>query len=260
MTNITEQINKLYDKTGYLDKYGGSLFATMLILILIIIILSYFSIMNKIKPIKQNWINERCNPQVIPFAGIINKPDNMSAFEFTGKNFNHCLNTILQGTAQKAFQPIYYLTDNMGQSFKGMNDTIQSMREFFNYLRNQMSKYFKNIYLRIISMMIPIQLVFIKLMDTMAKFQSVLASFIFTIYSLYLAIKSMIKSVILIFISILIALVVIIAVFWIMPWTWPIAAAFTTLFMGLVIPVIIMIIFSAMILKESNKKSVPRKP
>ena len=65
-------INKITQKITYLDKYGGSVLATGLILFSFFLIFSYFYVMNKLKPIKKDWVKQRCNPAVMPFAGLIN--------------------------------------------------------------------------------------------------------------------------------------------------------------------------------------------
>ena len=39
--------------------------------------------MNNLDPIKADWVNQRCTPGVIPFAGLINPPkDGTSAFDY----------------------------------------------------------------------------------------------------------------------------------------------------------------------------------
>ena len=67
-------IKEVYEKTGYLDKYGGSVVATFVIFLIVFVILSYYYIQSNIKPLKANWAKEKCKPYVIPFAGIINAP------------------------------------------------------------------------------------------------------------------------------------------------------------------------------------------
>ena len=80
-------LNKITSKITYLDKYGMSVIITAITILIFFIILSYFHVMNKIKPIKADWLNQRCNPEVIPFAGLINPQPGESAFEFTASNF-----------------------------------------------------------------------------------------------------------------------------------------------------------------------------
>ena len=80
MDNLKEALNGLYKKTTYLDMYGGSVFMMLLTLLVFFILFSYFRVMNNIKPIKSQWAVQRCNPSVIPFAGLINKPRDKSLF------------------------------------------------------------------------------------------------------------------------------------------------------------------------------------
>ena len=74
-----------------------------------ILLLCYYHVQNNIQPILDDWSNQRCNPAVIPFAGMINAPTGESALQFTGENFEQCTQTILGEIAQYAFMPIYYL-------------------------------------------------------------------------------------------------------------------------------------------------------
>ena len=80
--NISNVINKLYSKAGFLEKYGGSLWTTFIISLIFFIAISYYFVYNNIEPIKADWVNQRCKPNVMPFAGLINPPDPkiMSAF------------------------------------------------------------------------------------------------------------------------------------------------------------------------------------
>ena len=87
MDNIANKISELYNQSTYTEKNGGSVFMTVLILFVFFIAMSYFYVMSKAQPIKDNWVSERCSPAVMPFAGLINKPQGQSAFDFTGENF-----------------------------------------------------------------------------------------------------------------------------------------------------------------------------
>ena len=49
METVSENINKIYKKIGYFERYGGSLFVTVIIAILTIIFIAYFSVHNRIK-------------------------------------------------------------------------------------------------------------------------------------------------------------------------------------------------------------------
>ena len=90
MNNIQKQFLKLHEKRTYLDKYGGSVVATGLTLFAFFLLFSYLYIQGQAAPIKANWSVKKCHPMVVPFAGIINKPDGMSTLQFTALNFQSC--------------------------------------------------------------------------------------------------------------------------------------------------------------------------
>ena len=68
-----KKINELYNKKGFIDKYGADIWLTIIICLIFFCITSYYYVLNNIEPIKANWANEKCNPAVLPFAGLINK-------------------------------------------------------------------------------------------------------------------------------------------------------------------------------------------
>ncbi len=89
------KINKLYEKLTYFDQYGLSVIIFILLTIVLIIVYFYSIVMLQIQPIKNDWQQQRCNPKVIPFAGLINKPNDKSISEFTQENFIYCTQNIL---------------------------------------------------------------------------------------------------------------------------------------------------------------------
>ena len=53
MSTFKDVIKKIYKKAGYLDKYGGSAIATVLILSSFFLAFSYYYVIAHIKPIKK---------------------------------------------------------------------------------------------------------------------------------------------------------------------------------------------------------------
>ena len=81
--------------------------------------------MINIQPIKDDWVNQRCNPKVIPFAGLINKPDDgTSVSDFTSENFNYCIQNILTDVTGYAVQPITGMTDALTSLYSDLADSV----------------------------------------------------------------------------------------------------------------------------------------
>jgi hypothetical protein len=128
MDYFYKSINNLYEKKGFLEKYGGSLVMTIIIILVFFVLVSYFFIISKMETIKQDWPNQRCKPSVIPFAGIINAPEGQSKQEYTNQNFNECMNDTMEGVADTAMQPVYYSLSVIQEVANGITDAINSMR------------------------------------------------------------------------------------------------------------------------------------
>jgi hypothetical protein len=202
-TNLNE-INKLYNKAGFLDKYGGSLWLSIIIIIIMFLAISYYKVLNNIQPIKADWINQRCSPSVMPFAGIINPPDSneMTAFEFTSNNFTNCIQSILQDIIGVFLAPFYYLVKVIGNSINIAENAVQSIRGLSDSMRNSMMKVSTEIMGRILNIIIPLQTILMKVKDTMNKTQGVMTASIFTLFGIYDTLRSAVGAIVEIIVSI----------------------------------------------------------
>jgi hypothetical protein len=252
-------MTQLYKKSSYLDMYGGSVFMTLLVLLIYLIIMSYFSVMKNIKPIKKNWATQRCNPGVIPFAGLINKPPNQSFFSYTGDNFNHCLNNILASIAQDFMQPIDYAVNTFEGVIKGFIKDIQNIRKRFSGMISNIESIDKEIMGRILNFLMPIHKMIIKLKDMIGKVNGVLVANLYTIITGYFGIKAFIGSFAKVMIEGLIALVAIIIPLLLFFFTAPLAIPFLVAF-GIVAGFTIAVIVGLEDILHMSTSSVPSKP
>ena len=195
MDYFYKSINNLYEKKGFLEKYGGSLVMTIIIILVFFVLVSYFFIISKMETIKQDWPNQRCKPSVIPFAGIINAPEGQSKQEYTNENFNQCMNNTLEGVADTAMQPVYYSLSVIQEVANGITDAINSMREMFDKLRNDIAAFGKEVYARSLNFLMPILLLFIKLKDSFNKVNGVMGVAVFSLLGAYEALRSLFNSV-----------------------------------------------------------------
>jgi predicted PurR-regulated permease PerM len=195
MDYFYKSINNLYEKKGFLEKYGGSLVMTIIIILVFFVLVSYFFIISKIETIKQDWPNQRCKPSVIPFAGIINAPDGQDKQEYTNQNFNQCMNDTLEGVADTAMQPVYYSLSVIQEVANGIMDAINSMREMFDKLRNDIAAFGQEVYARSLNFLMPILLLFIKLKDSFNKVNGVMGVAVFSLLGAYDTLRSLFNSV-----------------------------------------------------------------
>lgn len=253
-------INKITQKVTYLDKYGGSVLVTGLILFSFFLIFSYFYVMNKLKPIKADWTNQRCNPAVMPFAGLINAPPHSSKVEYAAENFYQCTQSILATIIGYFVAPINYTVEHMADFWKEIMVAVNMIRHVFAYIRNRIMAIVSNIFARIYNIIIPVQVILMKLKDILAKSVGVLTAALYTVMTLFLSMKSFLGAFLEILVLSLIILAAATILLWILPFTWPVAAAMTALFVAVAVPLAIIAITLGDVLHITSSKNIPGKP
>jgi len=254
-------------KTSYFENYGTDIFMSLFVSSIFILITLYFYILNNIQPIIADWDKQKCNPAVIPFAGLINKSPNESAFEFTGKNFTGCTQTILKNFTAYAFQPIYYIMKNITGNFSEINTNLNSTRAMFDKIRNSIKEFSEetmgrtlNITLPIVQLMINIKSIGAKMIGTLTASLFTLFGSYLTLQSLFLFIMDLVTKVLYILASTIVGLLIISFIPLFGSWAIPVAAMNIALMVAILIPTLIMQGFMSNVLSLSSKSlpSVPR--
>ena len=239
---FSDYFHTIYKKTTYLDKYGGSTVVTVVVLLTFFLIFSYYYIESNIAPIRQNWVNERCKPSVMPFAGYINAPPGASQLDYTNENFIQCTTSILSKIIDLFTKPLYYISDLLSQFFAVLMDTVNKVRMFMFVLRDKLKQIFEYMIARILNVMIPLQTMVIKMKDLLNKVSGTMVAGLMTVYGAYLTLKSFVGAFLQICILVLIIIAAVIILLWILPFTWPAAAAGTAFFVLVSIPIILIVV------------------
>jgi hypothetical protein len=261
-----KNINNLYTKIGFTEKYGSELWITIIILILFFFAITYFYIMNNIKPIRADWDNQKCNPAVIPFAGWINNGKGTTPMEFTGQNFTYCIQGILTNITSYAFQPFYYLMKVMTDAFSELGSAINSVRAEFDKIRNSMKDFSTETMSRTLNITMPIVQMMIGIKDMGAKVMGVLSASLYTLMGSYLGMKSfflfmmdLIIKILIIVAGICAGLLAVSLIPIIGSWAIPIAAADIAIMILILTPTIMIKIFmdDVMSLSTADTPEVP---
>jgi len=261
-----KNINNLYTKIGFTEKYGSELWVTIIILILFFIAITYFYILNNIKPIRADWDNQKCNPAIIPFAGWINNGKGTTPMEFTGQNFTYCIQGILTNITGYAFQPFYYLMKVMTDAFSELGGAINSIRAQFDKTRNSIKDFSTETMSRTLNITMPIVQMTINIKDMCAKVLGVLSGSLYTLMGSYLAMKSfflflmdLIIKILIIVAGICAGLLVVSLIPLVGSWAIPIAAADIAIMILILTPTIMIKIFmdDVMSLSTADTPAVP---
>ena len=251
-------IKKMYENLTYFDQYGLSLILFILITIILMVFFGSCIALGNIQSIQDDWANQRCKPYIIPIAGFINKPENMSFNDFTSQNFNYCAQNILKGITGIAVEPISFLTNNLTKVVNYVKEAINDIRALTSKTRNFFITVVEEIMSRLLNVIIPLQQIIIKFKDFSAKVQGTMTAGLFTVLGAYFSLKSLLGVIVKFIVTILIVMVAMIAVFWLFPFTWGTAIAGTAVFVAVSIPFALLLTFMSNVLGISTGLSIPK--
>lgn len=256
----TEKIANLYKKLTYIDDYSSSILVFVIITLIVILICVYCYVMIRSESIKRDWINQRCNPNIIPFAGLINKPDNMSATEYTSENFRYCTQNILDNVSKSAVSPytdiLGTLTNMAGNFTSSMNDA----RNMSSTIRNNLAGTTNVVVEKVEAIITPLKPLFSAVNTVFAKTNGLMTAFMYTINGLYLTLKSLLGSIAELCVDTLVIMASAVLVLWaIAVWIWPVAipAGIATVLYGVLATMLVpLLIFMESASAASVKTSV----
>jgi len=127
-----------------------------------------------VQNIKQNWPKYRCNPIVMPFASYIG-PDGVNSSD----NFTFCIQNMQTNYMQYLLKPVNYNLNAMGSVASSLTDSINKIREFFDYIRTEIMSIVGNIFSVFLNIIIEFQRNIINIKDLFGKLVAILATFIY---------------------------------------------------------------------------------
>jgi len=252
---IVERLRYLYGDNTFTGRYGIDILKVCLVIFLFMSAVTYFQIQNKMQEVKQDWPKYRCRPDVMPFAGWINAPEGVNPMDYTKQNFMECSSNMTKGVFDKTMVMVYAIFNSVMNIFKKILEVIEMFRIFLNKIRDTLKEIFLAIFNRIQNIIIPVQVMLIKLVDFFEKIKGILATFLLTFVGVLWSFYSLIGSVYELMIIILVIMVIVIIVLWYIPFVgWVLAIAALAVFITIAIPLILLGIVSRQITRQRTSR------
>lgn len=93
---VPKVINKFYvsENSTFGSRYSLDILVALIIAGVFTVATGYFEIMGQRAKYKANWSKHRCDPAIMPFAGMLNAPKGTDWSTYTADNFATCVGTI----------------------------------------------------------------------------------------------------------------------------------------------------------------------
>lgn len=126
-----------------------------------------------IKHVKDNWPVYKCSTNYMMLA---------SFFGFDAEtNFQQCLQTMQSGYMTVLMEPANYLMSVTTSTIGGLSSSLNDVRDFMNNFRNNLTSSIQNIFGVFLNMLTQIQVMVIKIKDTMAKSIGIMTTMMYTL-------------------------------------------------------------------------------
>ncbi len=252
---IIERLRYLYGDNTFSGRYGIDILKVCLVIFLFMCAVTYFQIQIKMEEVKHDWPKYRCRPDVMPFAGWINAPEGVDPMDYTKQNFAECSSNMTKGVFDKPMVMVYAIFNAVMNIFKKILEVIETLRLFLNKIRDTLKEIFLAIFNRIQNVIIPVQVMLIKMVDFFEKIKGILATFLLTFVGVLWSFYSLIGSVYELMIIILVIMVIVIIILWYIPFVgWALAIGALAVFITIAIPLILLGIVSRQITRQRTSR------
>ena len=146
-------------------------FQSFLIFILFFLYLFINLFAGSVQNIKDNWIDYRCMPMMMPFAGNI-APDGTS----TSDNFSYCIQNIMTSFGPTITQPFNFLQTMTMDMMDSINTSNENTTDSQSSIKDKVAQVMGSLYAVFINIIIEFNIIVIKLVDTQGKMAGIMAS------------------------------------------------------------------------------------
>jgi len=178
---------------------------------------AYLKIRANAQTIRTNWIEYRCNPAYMMFAGNVMKPNGTfkEQMQFAETNFQYCVQNELKSISSVFMDPIHYTQSIAINTLHGIANALNDIRILINNIRDAVSSIVSDIMSRGLNVMQPIIGMFLKMRDTMGKVQGIMTASLYTVLGIYDTLQSGLRSTFEVIVIILIAMGAVIIALWV---------------------------------------------
>ena len=146
---------------------------TIIIIFLFLLLYIFNFLVTGIQKIKDNWPKYRCQPLVMPFAGIFGHDSK--------ENFAFCIQNMQKGFMEPILKPLNFDIDVLSDVTAGLSDNLNNTRNFLREFRISTGGAINNIFTSIGNITIEAQRVFINIKDTIGKLTGIMTTVLYTV-------------------------------------------------------------------------------
>ena len=152
---------------------GSDIGATILIIVLVILLIILNLLYTMKAQINKNWVKYRCNPMVIPFAGLFGKN--------SMQNFTFCIQQVQKNYMSFILAPTHFSLQNITAGGQEMAGSLNEIVKFFSSLRSMFGNVASGIFGVFMNIIIEFQRMIIGISDLSNKLMGLVVTILYLI-------------------------------------------------------------------------------
>ena len=155
-----------------MNAYDITLTIIILLVFFVLFLAPFFSI--GIQKIKDNWVEYRCNPMAMPFAGFFG--------ENPTQTFTFCIQSMLKDFMGYLLIPLQQSITMMHSMGGGLESSVNNVRKMISAVRTSITEIVESIFGVLLNTIVEIQKLMVNLKDLMAKIVGIMTTLLFMVY------------------------------------------------------------------------------
>ena len=172
-----DPISDIYNQRGYLDVHSFDVLITVAILLAVTMSTGYANYQSMLMAIRADWDIYRCNPAVMPFAGIVMPVEGKLGKDITMENFNYCVKKDTTIALSIAVMPIEFTMYTAVEFLETLQEGVQQAMALTNWILDRIAAEKEKIINMLKSFSVPLMELIAYLRDAIAKSSAVMNMF-----------------------------------------------------------------------------------
>lgn len=142
----------------------------------------------QLKNLQENWGDYRCNPGIIPIAGLL-APD--GATMSTSDNMSYCIQSVMSSMAPTILQPLTYLQSKTTSMVSNLTDSMYAAREQQVASQKKSASTTNSVYSMFGNIIVTFNVIIIKLIAAQGRSAAIMTTFMHVLNTVKLTFESM---------------------------------------------------------------------
>jgi len=180
-----DPIADIYNQRGYFDVHSFDVLITVAILLVVTLSTGYANYQAMLMAIRADWDVYRCNPAVMPFAGVVMPVKGKLGKDITMENFQYCVKKDTTIALSIAVMPIEFTMYTAMEFIETLQEGVNQAMALTNWILDRIAAEKEKIINMLKKFAVPIMELLTYMRDAIAKSTAVMTTALFIVMNMF---------------------------------------------------------------------------